>query len=155
MPENETQELEQENNQYIDALNELKANTVDKSKYEALQAENKKLLNSLVNGQTVDVPREEKIDVNELRSKVLTQDNNMNNLTYIENVMKLRKAVMDEGQKDPFLPSGHDVIPSKEEIEAANRVASVFQECIDYADGDSTIFTNELMRRTVDSMPRR
>ena len=35
--------------------------------------------------------------------------------------------------------------------EAAEFTAQQFQECIDIADGNSEVFTNELMRRTVDN----
>ena len=40
---------------YIEAIKNLKQNTVDRSKYDELKAENKKLLDSIVNGQSVDV----------------------------------------------------------------------------------------------------
>ena len=39
---------------YISAINELKQNTVDRSKYEQLRAENKRLIDSIVNGQSID-----------------------------------------------------------------------------------------------------
>ena len=48
MPENENIETQVVDNttDYITAINELKANSVDKSKYEALLNENKKLINN-------------------------------------------------------------------------------------------------------------
>ena len=47
------------------------------------------------------------------------------------------------------------IVPTTEDIECANRVAEVVKECIEYADGDSQLFTNELNRRTVDvALPR-
>ena len=42
---------------YIAAINELKQNTVERSKYEQLRADNKRLLDSLVNGQQVEMPK--------------------------------------------------------------------------------------------------
>lgn len=42
-----------ENQQYIDAIRDLKANTVSKDRYNKLMEENKNLLNSLVNGESV------------------------------------------------------------------------------------------------------
>ena len=42
-----------ENQQYIDAIRDLKANTVSKDRYNKLMEENKNLLNSLVNGEVV------------------------------------------------------------------------------------------------------
>ena len=59
-----------------------------------------------------------------------------------------------EGKPDPFLPIGKQIMPTNEDIEAANRVAEVFQSCVDYAEGDSAVFTNELQRRTIDIKAR-
>ena len=69
--------------------------------------------------------------------------------------MKLREALLEKGEKDPFLPYGKNIIPTDEDIATADRVARVLQECVDYADGDSDIFTNELQRITVDTAPQR
>ena len=57
---------------------------------------------------------------------------------------------MDDGGIDPFLPIGNRISPTKEDIETANRVAEAFQSCIDYAEGDSQLFTQELQRITND-----
>lgn len=57
---------------------------------------------------------------------------------------------MAEGKPDPFLPVGNQIAPTDDDIAAAERVAKVLQECVDYADGDSAVFTNELQRRTID-----
>lgn len=51
---NQTEETNiNENQQYIDAIRDLKANTVSKDRYNKLMEENKNLLNSLVNGESV------------------------------------------------------------------------------------------------------
>lgn len=53
---NQTEQIEtqqNENQQYIDAIRDLKANTVSKERYDKLMEENKNLLNSLVNGEPV------------------------------------------------------------------------------------------------------
>ena len=57
---------------------------------------------------------------------------------------------MAEGNPDPFLPVGKQILPTDEDVAAANRVADVLKECVDYAEGDSAVFTNELQRRLVD-----
>lgn len=136
---------------YIAAINELKQNSVDRSKYEQLRAENKRLLDSIVNGQSVDTPKpEDKPSIEELRKR-LFKDEPTSNLEYVSNALELRKALIENGEKDPFLPWGNKIIPTTEDIECAERVARVMQECVDYADGDSELFTNELQRRTVDN----
>lgn len=138
---------------YLAAINELKANSVDRQKYEELKAENKKLLDSIVNGTEVALPRDEKKSIEELRANYLKED--QSNLEFIDNALKLREALIAEGQPDPFLPIGEQILPTDEDVAAANKVATVLKECVDYADGDSNVFTNELQRRLVDvKIPR-
>lgn len=141
---------------YISAINELKANSVDRSKYESLRAENKRLLESIVNGQTIELGQvqQPKKDIDELRKAVFKDEST--NLEYWTNVLDLRDALIEKGERDPFLPYGQKILPTNEDVECANRVAKVVRECIDYAEGDTEAFTNELQRRTVDTpMPRR
>ena len=140
--------------QYIAAIKELKENSVDRATYQKLKDENKQLLDSLINGGQVSIaqPKEE-VDVQALRNKLADTDHDMTNLEFVETALKLRDAVMEQGGNDPFLPYGHNISPTSEDVEAADRVASVFKECIDYAQGDSQLFTQELMRRTKDAMP--
>lgn len=151
MTENEkvvTGEVEDTNTDYIAAINELKQNSVDRSKYDQLRAENKKLLDSIVNGTPVEVKVEDKKSIEELRAAYLKED--QSNLEYITNTLKLREAIIAEGKPDPFLPIGNQIMPTDEDVATANKVAQVLQECVDYADGDSAVFTNELQRRMVD-----
>lgn len=139
---------------YIQALNELKQNSVDRSKYDQLRADNKRLLDSIVNGSTVEMPKAEvKPDINELRKAAFKED--QSNLEYVTNALKLRSALIESGQPDPFLPCGEKTLPTDTDVATAERVASVLQECVDIAEGDTQIFTNELMRRTVDTGPIR
>lgn len=137
---------------YIAAINELKQNTVDRTKYDQLKAENKKLLDSIVNGQDIDIPqaKEEKKSVEELRKEFLSQDVDMTNLDWISHALELRNTLISEGKPDPFLPYGKQILPTDEDVNCANKVADVLQECIDYAEGDPSVFTNELQRRMVD-----
>ena len=147
------QENVTDNVDYIEAIKEMKQNTVDKATYNKLKEENKQLLNSLVNGETIDVPKKEEVDIDALRKDLFNND--QTNLQYIEKALKLREALLEKGEKDPFLPYGKNIIPTDEDIATADRVARVLQECVDYADGDSDIFTNELQRITVDTAPQR
>ena len=141
-------EVEDMTPDYLAAINELKQNSVDRSKYEELRAENKKLLDSIVNGTEVALPHEDKKSIEELRANYLKED--QTNLEYITNALKLREALMSEGKPDPFLPIGEQILPTDEDVATANKVASVLQECVDYAEGDSSVFTNELQRRLID-----
>ena len=71
-----------------------------------------------------------------------------NNLEYIKLALELRNTLIAKGETDPFLPVGSQISPTADDAEKAEKVAQVYQECIDYADGDSALFTQELMRRT-------
>lgn len=135
---------------YIEAIKEIKQNSVDKEKYNQLKEENQRLLKSLVNGETIqqEVPT---VDVDAIRKELFTQDADFNNLDYMTKVMQLRDTLIENGEKDPFLPWGKKITPSQEDVDTAERVASIVKECIEYAEGDSGVFTNELQRRMIDT----
>ena len=133
---------------YIEAIKEMKANSVSKEAYVKLQQENKQLLNSLVNGQSIEVEKEEPVDIDGLRQKLYgTKKHDMTNLEYVSNPLKLREALMERGEMDPFVPSGKKIHPTDDDFKKADKVATVLQECVDYADGDAMVFTDELKRR--------
>lgn len=134
---------------YLEAIKNLKENTVDKAKYEQSEAERKRLLNMVVNGQTIDAPEEPKHrEIGVIRNELFNKEHN--NLDYVKLSLELRNALIAEGQPDPFLPVGRQISPTREDEEIAEKVAQVYQECVDFAEGDSELFTNELMRRTKD-----
>lgn len=136
---------------YLAAINELKQNTVDRQKYDQLKAENKKLLDSIVNGQEVEVQKmPEGKSIEELRSELFSDQTELSNLDFIKDALELRSALIAKGEPDPFLPIGNQISPSDADIASAEKVAQVLQECVDYAEGDSAVFTNELQRRMVD-----
>lgn len=145
--------VEDSTQNYIDTIKNLKQNTVDKASYEKLKAENKQLLDSIVNGTSSEQTVVEAPQTIEDMRKDLFGSNEHTNLEYAEKALKLREALIERGEVDPFLPQGHKVTIDNSDIEAANRVAEIMQECVDYADGDSNLFTNELQRRMVDNNP--
>ena len=148
-PINETGAVEDMTPDYLEAIQSLKQNSVNRSDYDKLKAENKKLLDSIVNGQTLDISNEPTVryrDVNEIRDELFNHEHN--NLEYIKLALELRSTLIAEGERDPFLPYGAQIAPTPEDIEKAEKVAQIYQECIDYAEGDSKLFTQELQRRT-------
>ncbi len=145
---NEVDEVTQD---YLTTIKELKQNSVDKSKYDQLRLENKRLLDSIVNGQELDIPKqEEKKSIETLRQELFNNEDGLSNLDFIKNALDLREQLIQDGKPDPFLPIGNQISPTDFDIQTANKVAQVLQECVDYAEGDSSVFTNELMRRTMD-----
>jgi hypothetical protein len=147
------EEMSDADTDYVAAIKELQNNTVSKTQYEKLRSENKKLLDALVNGSQIDIPKEEKVDVNELRRKLFTKD--LTNLEYVDTALKLRTALMEKGERDPFLPCGDKVQETAEMYARAQNVADGLQACVDFAEGDSGIFTAQLQRITKDSPIRR
>ena len=155
IPEEEENVVVEDNtNDYIDQIKKLKENSVSRDDYDKLKADNKKLIDALANGTQVEGVVEPKVNavekIKELRKKLFSKGSNLDNLEYCKTAVELRDALIENGDKDPFLPFGHNVVATESDHESANRVATVMKECIDYADGDSDIFTNELQRRTVD-----
>lgn len=152
----ETQVVEQDNNDYIDTIKQLKETTVPKADYEKVKAENKKLLSTILEGGELDAAAvtPQKRSSEEIR-KELFSDNaeNLTNLQFAQKALELREAILDEGGIDPFVPQGHKILAEESDFAAADKVAEALQSCIDYADGDSEVFTNELMRITADISP--
>ena len=139
--------VEDSTQDYLAAIQELKQNSVDRSEYEKLKAENKKLINAVVNGQSGDVEAKPQYrDVDVIRDELFNHEHS--NLDYVKLALELRSTLMAEGKPDPFLPTGSQIAPTVQDEEAAEKVAQIYQECVDYADGDSKLFTQELMRRT-------
>ena len=152
--EEENVVIEDNTNDYIAQIKNLKENSVSKDDYNKLKADNKKLIDALANGTPIDGKVEPKINavenINNLRKKLFSKGSNLDNLEYCKTAVELRDALIENGERDPFLPFGHNVVATESDYETANRVATIMKECIDYADGDSDIFTNELQRRTID-----
>jgi len=139
-----------DNNQYIDALNQLKQNSVDRSKYEELKAENKRLLDSIVNGQEIEVvqPKE---SIQDLRNDLFKPNSGLNNIEYMSKALELRDRLIESGEPDPFIPMGMQYMPTEDDIAKAQKVAAVLQDCLDSAHGDNGVFTAELQRRIIDT----
>ena len=152
--------VEDNTQDYLAAIKELKEKSVDRSEYDKLRAENKKLIDAVVNGQPGQeepaAVKHSKEQIDELRNDLFNSPRELNNLEYITKAMELREALMENGEPDPFLPVGKQISPTRDDLEGAEKVAQVYRECIDYAEGDSEVFTNELMRRTRDvKLPRK
>ena len=132
---------------YLAAIKELKQNSVDRSKYEELRAENKRLINEVLNGTQVEKEAvEAKPSIQELREKLFNTED-QTNLEYITNALNLRKALIESGKDDPFVPSGSQYNPTQADYERANRVAQVLQEMVDASEGNPAIFRNEYEKR--------
>ena len=152
--------VEDNTQDYLAAIKELKENSVNRSEYDKLRAENKKLIDAVINGQPGQeepaFTKHSKEQIDDLRNELFNSPRELNNLEYVTKAMELREALIENGEPDPFLPVGKQISPTRDDLEGAEKVAQVYRECIEYAEGDSEVFTNELMRRTRDvKLPRK
>jgi len=148
------EENTEDGSQYIDAIKGLREEIAsEKAKNEALRRDNKNLLDSLVNGQGVDITPEPKKTMQELIEAC--NDPNKNNLELTEAMLEYRKAVIEQGGIDPFVPHGHKYSPSQADFDRGEKVAAVLQDMVDIADGNNDVFLRESSRRIVDnSIPK-
>lgn len=138
----------------IQAINELKQNSVSKEMYNKVVEEKNKYLKALIDGnQVAEAQPKEPVDIDALRSDLFSGKKDLSNLEYAQKALELRNALIDSEGVDIFVGRGSKLTPTNEDYEAAQRVADTFQQCIDVAQGDSEIFTRELMRLTEDVAP--
>lgn len=135
---------------YIDAINQLKKDSVPRSVYEQMAAEKRQLLSAIVNGTPMpNVPPQEeekpKPDISALRKTLMSTDG-MSNRQYAETVLELRDALIDAGEPDPFLPMGEGVSPTETERNNSNALAETLRYCVEQADGDDMAFNATFTR---------
>lgn len=140
----------------VAAINELKQNSVSKEDYNKVVAEKNKYLKALIDGnQVAEVQKKEPVDIDGLRKELFGGEKDLTNLEYAKKALELRDAIIERDGVDIFVGRGSKLTPTDEDYEAAQRVADGFQQCIDVAQGDSEIFTRELMRITEDVAPHK
>ena len=130
-------------------VNKIKESMVDKADYDKLRAERDKYAKALVEGTKVDVNKQS-ASVDDLRKKLFNSDNELSNLDYVQTALELRQAILDNGGDDIFVGRGSKLTPDDNDYAKAKKVAEALQSCIDNAEGNSEIFTRELMRITED-----
>lgn len=139
----------------ISAISEMRKNSVPREQYEKLQKEKNELLDALIDGGQVNIQEAAPSkSIEEMRNELFSKeaaDKGMSNLEFIERSLELRDAIIASGGTDPFLPVGKGIELTRDDYEAAEFTAQQFRECIDVAQGNSEVFTAELMRRTVDN----
>ena len=135
---------------YLEVIKKMKENMVLKSDYDEAIAENKKLAEQLITSPNLQEQPKEKVDIKKLQDQ-FSASTQMTNLEFVSSALKLRKALIEDGKPDPFLPVGRRISPTEDDIRKANKVAEAFEYCVEAAQGDPAIFNMELMRITRDS----
>lgn len=135
-----------DNTVYIQTIQELKENSVDRKIYDKLKGERDMLIKSLANGDTLATAESVQVrSLAECKADFLTKTTSQ--CEYMEKVLALRDAAMREGQSDPFVAEGHHVKPTAYDYQRAQEIADIYRECLDYAEGDDQVFMNEINRR--------
>lgn len=152
------EEVVVDNTDYIDAIKELKQNSVDKDKYDALKAENKKLLEAMINGSDLQSQSNEQLDSRLEYYKKYKENKFNNDLEYWENFLNLRKATMKEYGADPCVTGNYGLTPEGGRANAAYGEAETVQEQMEMiedfvkeANGNPLIFETLLQS----AMPKR
>ena len=139
---------------YIDKLNDYKANTISKADYEKVLSERDTLKKALFEGTGAPEAEKPVRTAEEIRKELFGEE--METMPFTKGAalsLELREAVLREEGVDIFVGSGENFTPDATDYATAQRVADCFTHCLEYADGDDAVFTNELMRLTVDAMP--
>lgn len=155
VPEEENVVVAEDNTpDYINEIQKLKETTVSKEDYNKLKADNKKLIEALANGSTIEGKVDTQIEpiekINNLRKELFgSASNSMNDLDMVSKMLELRKEIIDNGGTDPFLPKGHKVRITDNDKECANRVARVLTECVEDAEGSNRRFMSNVFESIV------
>lgn len=124
---------------YIEELTALRANSVEKSEYERILAENAKLANALASGIRVEESEPEvKVNIPELRKTLLTKQYK-NDMEYFKDMKTLRDAILEQEGVDPFVNSSSSNL-SAEKLRA-ERVSDLIDYALEESDGDPVKFS--------------
>lgn len=124
---------------YIEELSALRANSVEKSEYERILAENAKLANALASGIRVEEPEPEvKVNIPELRKTLLTKQYK-NDMEYFKDMKTLRDAILEQEGVDPFVNSSSSNLSA--ETLRAERVSDLIDYALEESDGDPVKFS--------------
>lgn len=160
--QNQNQNQEQNPNlDYIEEIAKLKANTVPRAQYDAKVEENKKLLETLIDGQPAAAAAgesKEKPSLEELKNALYHPDHKLNNLEYVSRSVEYRDALLEETGEDCYVavnPQDPNFDEAAARVKAQN-VADVYHQCIDACNGNAAVFTAQLASRMNDiALPRR
>ena len=146
------QENVEDTNNYIEAIREMKANSVSRDSYNKLKEDNKQLLEALINGGQIDIPTaeektmsaQEAIDnFHQLASK---KKGRPLDCEFATEALKMRDIVLAEKGEDVFLPSN----PTDMDYKNAQDVESFLSYLVEISDGNNDVFEREMNRHLVE-----
>lgn len=152
----ETKDLEQTKDvqMYIDEIKKMKETYVPKELLEKSQENERNLLRTLVEGETL--PSSTKEPETRTTEEILTDFNkDTTNLEHIKAVLELHNKRLEQGIND-FVPQGYQISPSDEDIRDAKQVEDFLEELVKNADGNPDVFNMEYQKRVIDTaIPKR
>lgn len=88
-----------------------------------------------------EIAKKKQENLKSLRAKLTNTDqfHPLSNLEYVSTVLDYRKALMEDGQDDPFLPRDKSKVTS-DDISKAKNTAKVLEDCVKEANGRSAVF---------------
>ena len=132
------------------ALIEFRKRHVTREEYEREKNRADSYLKAILENREEEIAQQEgsaeKVNADDLCKKLFVEDNSMSDIEYVTNALNLRKARIASGERDPFLPDS----PEDRDIEIAQNVAEVLEECVRLANGDNTSFIALLQGRMKD-----
>lgn len=135
-------------------VEEAQALTELSAKIKKLESENQdlkeaksKYYDSLLNGGSVEVVEPQVRSSEEIRKEMAKTGSDNTNLRNAELSVELDLAVRRETGESSYLPKGHDISPTVQERDVADRTLETLQSCIDEANGDPNEFNLALKRR--------
>ena len=153
-PVNQTNEQGEDLIQYYqNVIADLKTKSVPVERYEKLEKTHKEFVQAYANGEQIAAASSmpQKKSSKEICMEMANPEKPLTNIEYIEKSLAYRDALLEETGEDCFVSKGHTLNLSAESYASAQRTADIYRECLDYANGDNQAFTNELLRRMVDS----
>ena len=134
-----------------EALIEFRKKHVTREAYEAEKQRADSYLKAILDGREEEIAeregKESEVDPISIAKELFTGDNSMTDIEYVTKALELRKACIESGRGDPFLPSD----PEAKDFEIADQVAEVFEECVKLANGDNASFIGILQGRIKDT----
>lgn len=154
MNENENEVVVNPNEDYLEVIKDMKKNSVPRAEYDKIREENKRLLNSLVNGDDVEIPSQEeepetpqkrteeelKKSISETCSKLFVEDNSMTNLECAKQIIKYHDDMLELTGNDPFENSGGKFLTSENDKSSPKRTYEYLKNCVEQSQDDPTAF---------------
>ena len=133
---------EQNMDDIIQQINDLKENSVPKEKYNKLVEDNKKLTKALIEGKQMEDPntKKEEISQKDLLARVFRADGR-SNLEHWKDALEYRNREIEAGNQDPFVAVANSKYsPDESSYAAAEKLAKGIQDIIDQSDNDPKVF---------------